>query len=216
MSNRQRRLEGAQEPRQAVRERPRGLTAPDENRLGDRETGNTGSHAATAVGSVDMDAIFRRCEKVQQVNKQYKTYIKAEQERLTNLEGQIKKPVAQLQRLAPGSPDFLALEGQTAALKNQYETERETLQREATQRQARTAAVLYKEIQGVITSVAKAKGLSYVVKVSPEPQPDSELNEVMTAVNHSVVYADPENDLTEEVIHDLNRRFKDAEAKTPR
>jgi RNA polymerase sigma factor (sigma-70 family) len=216
LRDRQRRLGGAREPRQAGRERSGGLTAPVANRLGDGEAGETGSHAATAVGSVDMDAVFRRYEKAQQANEQDDTYINAARERLANLEAHFKKLDAPLQRLAPGGPDFLALEGQIAALRNQYETERETLQREATRRQARTAAVLYEEIRGVITSVAKAKGLNYVVKVSPGPQPDSEPVEVMTSLKHSVVYADPRDDLTEEVIRDLNRRFRAAGARTPR
>ena len=68
-------------------------------------------------------------------------------------------------------------------------------------------ATLYNEIQESVAALAKAKGLAYVVKVSPGPRADSEPNDVSTAVNRSVVYADPRNDLTEEVIRDLNRRY---------
>ncbi len=117
-----------------------------------------------------------------------------------------------MQRLVPGSRDFLDLEGQIAVVNRQWQTERETSQREATQRQAQTAAALYKEVRNVITLVAKAKGLSYVVKVSPGFPLDSEPDEVMAALKYSVVYADPSNDLTEEVVRDLNRNFKTAGA----
>jgi len=135
---------------------------------------------------------------------------------LGQLDFDFKKLAAPLEQLAPGSRDFIGLQGRIAALKNQYETERETLEREANRRRTQTTAALYQEIQDVITSVAKTKGLSYVVKVAPGPQPDSEPDEVMTALNHSVVYADPRNDLTEEVIHDLNRGFQAARAKKSR
>ena len=74
--------------------------------------------------------------------------------------------------------------------------------------QAEAMATHYKEIQDTVAALAKAKGLTYVVKVSPGPQSDSEPNEVLAFLNRSVVYADPRNDLTEEVIRNLNRRFR--------
>ncbi len=64
--------------------------------------------------------------------------------------------------------------------------------------------------------MAKANGLNYVVKVSRSPRTDSAPNEVQDALNRSVVYADPGNDLTEEVIWELNRKFTGAGAKAPR
>jgi hypothetical protein len=57
-------------------------------------------------------------------------------------------------------------------------------------------------------SVESPKGLSYVVRVYRRPRPDSTPNDVSIALNQSVVYADPRNDLTQEVIGELNRRFR--------
>jgi Skp family chaperone for outer membrane proteins len=96
-------------------------------------------------------------------------------------------------------------------LKAQHEAGREQAEREFAQRQAQALATLYNEIQDAVAAQAKAKGLTYVVKVSPGPRADSEPNDVSTALNRSVVYADPRNDLTEEVIRDLNRRYKNEE-----
>ena len=99
-------------------------------------------------------------------------------------------------------------------LKGRMETEREAAQREFTLREAQLTAALYQEIQETIAAVAKAKGLNYVVKVSLGPISDSNPNDVMTALGRSVLYADPRNDLTEEVIRGLNQRFKDSKDKT--
>jgi RNA polymerase sigma factor (sigma-70 family) len=208
LKNRQRRPAIAQEPQKDGGERPEGLRGPDENRDGDGAAYTIGPADATAVGSVDMDAVFRRYRKAQHEQERRDTDIKAERERLADLVAQFKKLAAPLERLVPGSPDFVALEERIAALKKESQTERETLDRQANRRQARTTAALYQEVQDVISSVARTKGLSHVVKVSPGLQPNSEPNEVQTALDHSVVYADPRNDLTEEVVHELNRRFK--------
>ena len=191
----------------AAGERSGASIEPDENRR-DWEADKIGPATTAAVGSVDMAAIFKRSEKAQRAQERYSSYIKAEQERLADLVAQFKKLAAPLEQLASGSPDFVALEGRITVLKNQYQTERDALAREADRRQARTTAAFYQEVQDVITSVAKSRGMSFVVKVSPGPQPDSEPNEVQTALDHSVVYADPRNDLTEEVIRELNGRFK--------
>ena len=203
LRNRQRRLENAQGPMPAAGERSGASIEPDENRR-DWEADKIGPATTAAVGSVDMAAIFKRSEKAQRAQERYSSYIKAEQERLADLVAQFKKLAAPLEQLASGSPDFVALEGRITVLKNQYQTERDALAREADRRQARTTAALDQEVQDVITSVAKSRGMSFVVKVSPGPQPDSEPNEVQTALDHSVVYADPRNDLTEEVIRELN------------
>ncbi len=82
--------------------------------------------------------------------------------------------------------------------------------------QAEATAILYNEIQETVAALAKAKGLTYVVKVSPVPRPDTQPNDLTNALNRSVVYADPGNDVTEEVIRELNRRFKAGGAKTAR
>jgi len=70
--------------------------------------------------------------------------------------------------------------------------------------------------QEAVAALAKVNALTYVVKVSPGLRPDSEPNDLSVALNCSVVYADPRNDLTEEVIRDLNRRFKPAGPKISR
>jgi len=212
-----RRLGGAEERRDAGHEGSGGLTPPSDDRVGERVAGKTGPRpSAAAIGAIDMDAVMKRYEKVQQAKQRFNADMKAERERLAKLIDQTEKLIAQIQRVAPGTSDFISLESQIAALKKQYETERETAQRKFARREARTTATLYEEIQETVAALAKAKRFNYVVKVSPVHQSDSEPNAVVTAVNRSIVYADPANDVTEEVIRDLNRRFKAKGDKTRR
>ena len=94
--------------------------------------------------------------------------------------------------------------------------DREQAQREFEVRNAEMMSTLYQEIQETVAALAKAKGLSHVVKVSPGPRPDSDPSDLSGVLNRSVVYADPRNDLTEEVILDLNQKFGAAQTKIPR
>jgi Skp family chaperone for outer membrane proteins len=96
-------------------------------------------------------------------------------------------------------------------LKARHEAGREQAEHEFARRQAETTATLYREVQETVAALAKARGLTYVVRVSPGPRPDSEANDVHTALKSSVVYADPRNDLTEAVIVELNRRYTASE-----
>ncbi|MBV8432098.1 MAG: hypothetical protein JO244_13100, partial [Solirubrobacterales bacterium] len=45
---------------------------------------------------------------------------------------------------------------------------------------------------------------------------DADPDQVLAAVNRSVLYANPRNDITEEVFRELNRRFAVAGDKAPR
>jgi RNA polymerase sigma factor (sigma-70 family) len=208
--DREQQLGVAADSKRAGGEPTGGATEPDQARRSDGMADKTEPAAATAVGSVDLVAVFKRSEKVQRVNAQYQSDLKTQKQHLTDLEAKRRKLTDQSRGLSRSSQEFVALADDIAVLEKQMQEERETIEREAEQRQSRTATLIYKEIQDVITRVAKAKGLSYVVKVSPVPAPDSEPSELLTALNHLVMYADPRYDLTDEVIRQLNRRFQAA------
>ena len=72
----------------------------------------------------------------------------------------------------------------------------------------RNRPACWKTSSEAIAAIAKAKGMDYVVKVSPDPQPDATPSDVDTAFSRSVLYANPRNDITEDVIRELNRRFE--------
>jgi Skp family chaperone for outer membrane proteins len=161
-----------------------------------------------------MEAVFHRYEKAQQAHEQMKAYTNAEKERLANLKQQIESLVSQVMSADTNRSDLALLERQIAVLKQQYEPSREAAEREISRHETSTKAAILEEIQDTIATLAKAKGLNYVVTVSPEPKPNLGPSEVMAALHRSVVYSDPRNDLTEEVIRELNHRFKAAGAKT--
>jgi RNA polymerase sigma factor (sigma-70 family) len=206
----QRRLSNAKEPREPGPPEPPNPTTPSDDRVVRGPSANTpGPHpSAAAIGSIDVDAVFKRSEKVKVSNKEFSAARLFRKNELMRIMYDAQEEAQLLTKLTPGSVDYTRHENRVTELKVRHEAGREQAEREFAQRQAEAMATLYKEIQETVAALAKAKGLTYVVKVSPGPRSDSEPNEVLAFLNRPVVYADPRNDLTEEVIRNLNRRFR--------
>jgi Skp family chaperone for outer membrane proteins len=186
-----------------------GKAAPGENDAKDRQADGWRPHASgAAVGSIDMDAVMKRYGRVRQVNERMNDARTEAKEQLTKLQTEVQAFVSRMRQLQPGSADYRAREEQLEGMKRRIERESDAFESEITRRHARQSASVLQDIHEVIAAVAKAQGLDYVVKVSPEPRPDANPDEVYGAMGRSVLYANPRNDITEEVIRELNRRFE--------
>ena len=93
---------------------------------------------------------------------------------------------------------------------------REQSEREFTLREAEMLATLYKEIQAMVSRVAQYRGMTYIMRVSNDPVTGSNPNSAMMAIERTVVYADSRNDVTNDVIYNLNLAYKAAGGTTPK
>jgi Skp family chaperone for outer membrane proteins len=178
---------------------------------------SSGSQTAGAViGSIDMDVVFKNYVKVRRSQEAQKAALDAARKRLAKLQADVESSRARMQRLGPDSAEYRAAEDRLTALKGRAESEREAAQRDLARLQARESARLLEEIQQVIAAVAGDKGLDYVVKVEGKLPADADPNQVSSAWKGSVLYANPRNDITEEVVRELNLRFETADDKAPR
>ncbi len=190
-------------------------TPPSKKPDGDQQTARSAPNPPAAIiGSIDIDAVMKRWVKVQESNKSLQARNRLGRAELEKMETEAKAYQEIYGKFSPGSADAVKLAEKIVELNRRMDTERDEAHRNIAQRQAQLTAALYREIQDAIASKAKSKGLNYVVKVSPGPRTDSDPNDVMTALGRSVLYADPRNDLTEEVIRDLNQRYKASGANT--
>ncbi len=189
----------------------------EEPRTAEREADGPEAHAsAAAVGSIDMDAVFKRYAKVVEVHKRYAADAESKQARLRLLQADAQEEAAMMQKFVPGSKDYVAREAHLTSLRQRIESEREGAEKELMSQQAREAARLLDEIQATIADIARARGFDYVVRADARPEPDASHLDVIAALKRSVLYANPRNDITEEVIRELNRRFEAAGDRTSR
>jgi outer membrane protein len=168
------------------------------------------------VGCVDMSAVFKNYDKVKVNSEEFKAAVLAKKNELMKFMAEAQQESETLAKLTPGSVDFKKHEDRISELKAKHEASREQYEREFTLREAEMLGTLYKEIQSMVSRVAQHKGFNYVVRVSNDPVTGSNPNSVMMAIERPIVYADPRNDITTEVIYYLNREYKVAGGTQPK
>jgi outer membrane protein len=169
---------------------------------------------APVIGTVDLELVFKSYEKVKQSNKDYTAALMARKNELMRIMSEAQEEGQMLSKLAPGTEDYKKHENRVTELKARHEAGREQAEREFALRQAEAMATLYKEIQEMVKKVAQWRKMNYVVKVSSQPITGTDPNSVMAAISSTLVYADSRNDITNDVIHNLNRFYKATAAPT--
>ena len=164
--------------------------------------------APAVVGSIDMDEVFKKYEKVKFSSDQLKADALKKQAELQEKGAGLKAISKKMESLVPGSPDYKKEEEKYTKLESELKTETALAQRDFAQREAEALATLYKEVQDMVALVAQHKGMTYVVRISNEPVSGTDPNSVMSAMARSVLYADKSTDLTATVIYNLNLRYK--------
>jgi len=180
---------------------------------GVRRTANTSSKEPTppippVVGTVDLDSVFKNYEKVKVSSEEFKAAAMSKKGDLMKIQAEAQQEAELLAKLTPGTDDFKKHENRVTELKARYEAGREQAEREFASREAEAMATLYKEIQAMVARVAQWRKMTYIVKVSNQPISGSNPNSVMAAMANTMVYADPRNDITNDVVFNLNRLYK--------
>jgi outer membrane protein len=132
----------------------------------------------------------------------------AKKNELMKILSEAQSEAEMLAKLAPGTDSYKQHENKVTELKARHEAGRESAEREFTQRQAEMMATLYKEVQAMVSKVAVWRKMNYIVKVSNQPVSGANPNSVMAAISSTMVYADPRNDITNDVTHNLNLFYK--------
>jgi outer membrane protein len=171
-------------------------------------TGTPSAPVVPVIGTIDMDAVFKSYEKVKVSSEEFKAAAQARKAELVKIQGEAQQEAEMLAKLTPGTEDFKKHENKVTQLKAQFEAGREQAERDFAAREAEAMATLYKEIQAMVARVAVWRKMTYIVKVSNQPVSGSNPNSVMAAMANTVVYADTRNDITNDVVYNLNRVYK--------
>ncbi len=160
------------------------------------------------IGTIDMDAVFKNYEKVKVSSEEFKAAALARKADLQKIQQEAQQEGEILAKLTPGTEDFKKHENKVTELKARFDAGREQAERDFASREAEAMATLYKEVQAMVARVAQWRKMTYVVKVSNQPISGSNPNSVMAAMANTMVYADPRNDITNDVVYNLNRMYK--------
>jgi Skp family chaperone for outer membrane proteins len=162
------------------------------------------------IGTIDIDAVFKSYEKVKYANEEFQAAMIAKRGELMKLQQEFTQEAEVLQRFAPGQEEYKKQENKLTELKARIEAGREQAEREFQSREAEAMASLYNEVTEVAKRIAQARKMTYVMKVTSQSPNGTNPQSVMAAMANPMIYFDPVNDITQDVIHNLNRVYKDA------
>jgi outer membrane protein len=171
---------------------------------------------APVIGTIDVDAVFKGYEKWKVTNNEFQAAVLARQNELMKLKSEAQEEAQMLSKLTPGTEDFKKHENKVTDLKARFEAGREQAQREFALREAENVATIYKEVQAMVSRVAQWRKMNYIVKVTNQPISGTDPSSVMNAINNTMVYADARNDITNDVVFNLNRTYKATAGPMPK
>ena len=167
-------------------------------------------------GTVDLKAVFDAYDKVKTQKEEFKAAALAKHNDLMKLQSEGQEDAQKLSKMTPNSVDAKKIEDHISEIKAKLEAGREQAQRDFALRESEMLATLYKEVQDMVRRIAEYKGMTYIVQVSNEQISGSDPNSVMAAMAKTVIYADARNDITKDVVFNLNRQYKAVGGVTPK
>jgi Skp family chaperone for outer membrane proteins len=159
-------------------------------------------------GTIDLDVVLKNYKKFEALSKEFQSAMLVRRGELQKIDSEARQVVEMMQKLTQGTQDYRKQENRLTELQAKLEAGKQQAEREFSLRQAETMATLYKEIQAMVARVAKWRGMTYVVKVSNRPITGTDPNSVMAAMGEAMIYADPRNDITNDVVQYLNYYYK--------
>ncbi len=164
---------------------------------------------ARDIGTVDAEQVFKGYEKVKAANKELNAARMARKNDLMKIMSEALAEAEMVSKFIPGTEDRKQHEKRVTELKAQHEAGRQSAE-------PRVLALREAEFDGHCPQGSSGDGgekspngrkLTYILKVSNQPIAGSNPNWVMNAISSTVSYADPHNDITNDVIYNLNRVY---------
>ena len=160
--------------------------------------------AGHQIAIVDMGEIFTNCVR-------YKAAIEAMKTQTTALEGQfkadyetMKKMAEEMKALQPGSPDFRKRESEIGKLELDFKFRQAQARKDFEERINGVQFSLYREIDAVVKQIAVANNIALVMRHNTTQPNGNDPQQVLRAINQSVVYYNPGLDITKLVLSKLN------------
>jgi Skp family chaperone for outer membrane proteins len=173
--------------------------------------------AATApvahkVGLVDLAYIFSKYKKIEVERKALQKEFEAASPEVQNIQKQLQGIKDQLQSgtVAKGSEKWTALETQFTELSAQGQAKASNLQREFVRKELAIYKEAYEEVSTLVTQYAEAYHYTLILRHQRDPETAETAEDpqaVMNKLNQLVVYHQPTDDITGDVLKVLNDRY---------
>lgn len=172
--------------------------------------------AVAVIGTIDLGAVMKGYDKAKFLAQEFEAAYQAKSLELMKINNERNQEGEMIEKLTPGSTEFKKKTEKMAQLKAQLEAGREAAQSEFMLRDAEIRTTLYKEVQDMVGRAAYQKKMNLVIRYSNDPISPTNTDSVIAAMSRTVMYVDPQNDLTELVIKYLNFQYKQNGGQLPK
>lgn len=174
--------------------------------------------AATAgphkVGLIDMAHVFKNYKKFEALRNDLKAEIEKSDGQAKAMAAQIKKTQAEMKNFKEGSPEFAARERELAKLAADFEAFRKVAQRDFLRKEAEIYKTVYLEVSETVKLYAQYKKYTLIMRFNREGVGEKQNPpEVLQSMNKQVVYFEPGNDITNDVLNYLNNKYAGGQAQ---
>ncbi len=161
---------------------------------------------APAAAMLDISYIFKNHARFKGMMSDMKADVGRAQEQLKKERDTIRNLVERLKDFRPGTPDYKALEEETAKRQADAQVQMQLQRKEFLQQEAKIYYTIYKEILQEVEYYATSNNISMVFRFNGDPVEIERPDDVLRDINKSVVYFSKGLDITPVVLERLNRR----------
>ena len=156
--------------------------------------------AQTKVGIVDIGLIFKSHPKFSQQLGSLKQEAETFQQGAVQSQKQLVQKAEVLKQYKPGSDEFKNAETSLAQQSAAMEVEQRDKMRALMVKEAQLHFATYTEVNDIISQLCEAQGIQLVLRYNSQEMDIKNPATVMQRVNGSVIYHNPGNDITQQII----------------
>jgi outer membrane protein len=168
------------------------------------------------IGLIDMAHIFKEYKKFVALRDDLKGKIEESDSKAKALATQIKGLQAELSKLTSGSPEYSETERKLAEAGSKFETFRKLAQSEFLREESQIYKTIYLEVTDMVEKYAKHYNYTLVMRFSREGLESDEPGNVIKGMNRQVVFFRTQDDITQQILEVLNKRYESDGGAAPR
>ena len=159
----------------------------------------------TQIVVIDIAKIFKKHHRFNQMMADIKKDIEDFDGYVKNETTKLKGMGEQLQAYRAGSLEYKAKEEEAARLTSDLQVKVGLKKKELLESEARVYYNVYRELEQKVAIFAQQNRIMMVLRFNSDDMKEDDRNSVLQGVNRAVVYYHPQLDVTELVLHELNR-----------
>ena len=161
-----------------------------------------GPAAHTAV--IDVGYIFKNHARFKTAMDKMKDEVLAAENALKAERDRINGLMEQLKGFNVGTPEYKKLEAEVAKAQGDFNVNAQLQKKDFMDREAKVYMQVYAEIEQAVSQFARQHGIAVVHRFDGDPVDSSDRNRILGNITRSIVYHDPQFDITPEVLRMLN------------